>query len=228
MTRNTVAVLSLLTVCLVCLPPSVHAQQQEAAPRMIPAVSVFISGDYFSPNFRDINAVYDAIEKNYYLPAGNSFKDYYSIMGGVRISPVEEQSIRLELGLSLFRSQLGNSLAQTRSINFVQMYYFGGTYMVNFPVSPISFFVGVGPGYVWLNTERTYSGQPGTVTVGADLLQVHGIGGIEYFHPTGVSVALEGGYSYATTPFPHRADLDFTLQGFTAGVKVTVPLVNSF
>lgn len=228
MKKNNVAVLSLLVASVLCLSQTGRAQQTAAPARMIPAVSVFVSGDYFSPNFRDLNSVYGAIEKNYYLPAGSDFKDYYSIEGGLEISPVEQQSIRLELGLSLFRSQLGNSLKQTKSINFLQMYYLGGTYLVNFPVSPFSFFIGAGPGYLWLNTERTYSGQPGTVIVGADLFQVHGTGGIEYFHPTGVSVALEGGYTYATTPFPQRADLDFTLQGFTAGLEVAVPLVNSF
>lgn len=228
MARSAVTALSLSILFTLFSPPSSRAQQHEAAQRMIPAVSIFVSGDYFAPNFRDVNAVYNTIGNNYYLPAGKDFKDYYSIMGGVRISPVEQQSVQLELGVSLFRSMLGNTLRQTQSINYLQMYYLGGTYLVNFPVAPFAFFAGAGPGWIWLNTERTYSGQPGSVRVAGNLFQLHGTGGVEYFHPTGVSIALEGGYSYATTLFPQRADLDFTLQGYTVGIKVTVPLMNSF
>ncbi|MCL4510259.1 MAG: hypothetical protein M1470_04240 [Bacteroidetes bacterium] len=215
--------LSLLFMLLLCPPQIAHAQR-----RVIPAVSVFVSGDYFAPKFDDVDAVYNTIEKNYFLPSGKDFKDYYSVMGGVRFSPVEQQWIQAELGASLFKSQVGNSIRQTQSINFLQMYYAGGTYAVNLLVGRVSFFIGAGLGYVWLNTQRTYSGQLGIAQVSGNLFQLHGTGGIEFFHPTGVSFALEGGYSYATTPFPKRADLDFTLKGVTGGIKISVPLINTF
>ncbi len=225
MKRNILGLSSLFGLFLLCWPGTGRAQ--EAPRRMIPAVSAFISADYFAPTFGDVDAAYAVIEKNYFLPAGTDFKTYYSVMGGVRFSPVEQQSVQAELGASLFKSQLGNSIRQTGSINYMQLYYLGGTYLVNFPVQRVSFFIGAGPGYMWLNTQRTYNGQPGVVTVEGNLFQLHGTGGVEFYHPTGVSFGLEGGYYYATTPFPERADLDFTLKGFTVGIKVTVPIVNA-
>ena len=224
MKRKILGLTSLFSLFLLCSPGTGRAQ--EAPRRMIPAVSAFISADYFAPKFGDVDAAYAAIEKNYFLPAGNDFRSYYSVMGGVRFSPVQQQSLQAELGVSLYKSQLGNSIRQTGSINFMQLYYLGGTYLVNFPVQRVSFFIGAGPGYMWLNTQRTYNVEPGVARVGAGLLQLHGTGGVEYYHPTGVSFGLEGGYYYASTPFPERADLDFTLKGFTVGIKVTVPIVN--
>lgn len=229
MTKNLLSSsLFFLFVLLLCPPQLTQAQQKEMPQRSIPSYSFFISGDYFSPKFTDVNAVYKTIEKNYFLPAGSDFKNYYSLMGGIKFSPVEQQSIQAELGASLYKSQLGNSIGQAQSRNFLQMYYAGGTYLINIPVKRISFFVGPGLGYVWLNTQRTYSDQVGVVHVNGGLFQLHGTGGVEFFHPSGVSFSLEGGYSYATTPFPERSDLDFTIQGFMAGIKVTVPLVKSF
>jgi hypothetical protein len=225
MKRKIPGLISLFSLFLLCSPWTGRAQ--EAPRRMIPAVSAFISADYFAPKFGDVNAAYAAIEKSYFLPAGSDFKSYYSLMGGVRFSPVEQQTLQAELGASLFKSQLGNSIRQAGSINFMQVYYVGGTYLINFPVQRVSFFLGAGPGYMWLNTQRTYNGQPGVVKVEGNLFQLHGTGGVEYYHPTGVSFGLEGGYYYASTPFPQRADLDFTLQGFTVGFKVTVPIVNA-
>ncbi len=226
MKQNFIAAFSFLILFLLSVTQIVHAQQTVTPTRMIPAVSFFISGDYFAPKFDDVNAVYRAIEKNYFLPAGNDFKNYYDVTGGIRFSPIERQTIQLELATSLYKSPLGNSLQQVQSKNFLQMYYTGGTYLVNFPVGHISLFVGAGFGYMWLNTQRTYANQTHAVYVNAQLFQVHGTAGIEFFHSSGVSVSLEGGYSYASTPSPARSDLDFTLQGFTVGIKATVPLVN--
>ena len=151
----TVPFLSVLALLSMCAPKPGFGQQHAPSARMIPAVSVFISGDYFAPDFQNVDAVYSSIQKNYNLPSGRAFKDYYTIMGGIIISPVEQQSVQLEAGGSLYKSQLGNSLGQTGSINFLQMYYFGGTYSVNFPIKPVSLFIGAGPGYICLNTERT-------------------------------------------------------------------------
>jgi hypothetical protein len=227
MNRKILTDVALLVLSFVFLPQAGNAQEQTTARRFIPAVSVFVSGDYFAPNFGDVNAAYSALESNYMLPGGNGFKNYYSVTGGISFSPVEQQSIQAELGTSLFRSGLENSARQGQSVNFLQMYYAGGTYLVNLPVRPMSFFIGAGLGYVWLKTQRTYSVVPGVARIDAGLLQLHGTVGVEYIHSTGVSVGLEVGYSYAATPSPARADLDFTLKGLTGGLKLSVPIVNS-
>lgn len=210
------------------LSTPVWAQQKEPPPRLIPTVSFFIEGNYFAPKLDDVNAVYTAIEKNYYLPAGNDFKNYYSIAGGIKFSPVEQQTIQAELGVSLYKSPLSTSSNKTQFTNFLQMYYVGGTYFINFPFNRFSLFIGPGLGYVRLNSQRTYTDQIGVVHVNANLFQVHGTAGVEFFHSSGVSFSLEGGYSYASTPSPKRSDLDFTLRGITGGIKLTVPLINRF
>jgi hypothetical protein len=228
MKKKLAVVISILFLSLCFLPQILSAQQKETPPRVIPAVSFFISGNYFSPKLDDINAVYTTIEKNYYLPAGKDFKSYYSVTGGFKFSPVEQQTIRAEFGVSLYKSPLSSSGSETQSTNFLQMYYAGGTYLVNFPFNRLSFFVGPGLGYLRLNTQRTYTDQSGVVHVNANLFQVHGTVGAEFFHPSGISFSLEGGYFYATTPYPRRSDINFTLRGITGGIKVSVPLVNKF
>ncbi len=228
MKKNLVAVFSVLFLSLCFLPQILPAQQKETPPRVIPAVSFFISGNYFAPKLDDINAVYTTIEKNYFLPAGKDFKSYYSVAGGIKFSPVEQQTIRAEFGASMYKSPLGTSSSKTQSTSFLQMYYAGGTYLINFPFNRLSFFVGPGLGYLRINTQRTYTDQVGVVHVNAGLFQLHGTVGAEFFHSSGISFSLEGGYFYATTPSPQRSDLDFTLRGITGGVKVSVPLVNKF
>ncbi|MDE3057396.1 MAG: hypothetical protein KGJ59_05520 [Bacteroidota bacterium] len=224
--KKLVAVFSLPILSIFFLSNALWAQQKEPPPRLISAVSFFVSANYFSPKLDDVNAVYSTIEKNYYLPAGTDFKNYYSVSGGIKISPVEQQTLQAEVGISLYKTPLGSS--DNSSKNFLQLFYTGGTYLINFPLNRLSFFAGAGAGYIRLNTERTYSGQIGVAHVNANLFQVHGTIGAEFFHSTGVSFAVEGGYAYATTPLPERSDLDFTLHSITGGIKVSVPLINKF
>jgi len=88
----------------------------------------------------------------------------------------------------------------------------------------VSIYGGGGLGYIWLNTQRTYGTRLGVVTVNGQLVQIHGILGIEFFDPSGVSFALEGRYSNATTVSPTRADLDFTIKGIDVGIRIGVPI----
>ena len=84
---------------------------------------------------------------------------------------------------------------------------------------------GGGLGYLWLNTQRTYIALPGVAQVNAQLAQLHGMIGIEFFTSSGVSLALEGRYIYAATVSPTRADLDFTMKGITGGIQIGIPIV---
>jgi hypothetical protein len=194
----------------------------------IPTLSFFLAGDYFSPKLTDVDAIFQTIEKNYSLPAGTDFKNYYSVLTGFRFAPVQQQSVQIEFGGSLSRSEPIGVLGDNRSASFMQLYYTGATYLFNPPVGPINIFVGGGLGYVWLNAQRSYAEQPGVARINAGLTQLHGIGGVEYVHPTGVTFSLEGGYSYAITLFPQRSDIDYTIKGFTAGIKLGVPIVKTF
>jgi len=227
MKRSRTSLFCLFVSALVLLPQFCRAQEKETARRVIPAVSFYVSGDYFSPNFKDVNAVYGTLGQVYSLPDGKDFKDYYTLNGGLKISPVEQQTIRLEASVSLYKSQLGTPIYNTKSINFLQMYYGGATYLVNFPFGRTAFFIGAGPGYVRLNTQRTYSDRAGVVRVNGNLFQLHATGGVDFYQSSGVAFGLEIGYAYATTPYTRSADLDFTLKGVTGGISITVPLVNS-
>lgn len=227
MKRSKTALSCLFVSVVILLPQFSRAQDKEAPRRMIPAVSFFISGDYFSPNFGDVDAAYGTLGQVYTLPEGKDFKDYYTVTGGIKISPVEQQTVRLELGASLYKSQLGNAPYTAQSINFLQMYYGGATYLVNIPTGRASFFLGAGPGYVRLNTQRTYNDRPGVVRVNANLFQLHATGGVDFYQSNGVAFGLEVGYAYATTPYTRSANLDFTLKGVTAGISITVPLINA-
>ena len=81
----------------------------------------------------------------------------------------------------------------------------------------VSIYGGGGLGYIWLNTQRTYTTRPGVAQVNAQLAQLHGLVGIQFFAQSGVSFSLEGRYNYATTISPIRADLDFTHERFRRG-----------
>jgi hypothetical protein len=222
----------LFLLFLFMIQPSYGQQKQglSAGGQAIPAVSLFVSGDYFSPGFEEVNAVFRTIEKNYLLPSGRDFKDYYNVLVGIRFTPVPQQSVQIEFGGSIFRSRSNGLLGEDRSASSIQMSYVGGTYLLNFPLAvvPVSFFVGGGLGYVWLNAQRSYSIQPGIARVNAGLTQLHGLGGVEYINPTGVTLAIDAGYSFATTLFPRRADVNFTIKGITGGIKIGVPLIRIF
>ncbi len=209
-----------------------YAQQKQGLPddnkRAIPAVSFFLAGDYFSPKFEQLDAVFQTIEKNYSLPAGTNFKDYYSLLAGIRFAPANQQSIQVEFGGSLFKSNAIGLPGQNHSASFIQMYYTGASYLLSFPVGAINLFLGGGAGYIWLDAQRSYTVQPGVARIDAGLTQFHGLGGIEFIDRSGVSLALDGGYSYATTLFPQRGDVDFTIKGVTGEIKIGVPLIKMF
>lgn len=217
----------LLLLFLFMIQPGYGQQKQSLSTggKTIPAVSLFVSCDYFSPEFDGVDAVFRTIEKNYVLPSGRDFKDYYNVLAGIRFAPVSQQSVQIEFGGSMFKSKSNGLLGENRSASFLQMRYAGGTYLVSIPVGPISSFLGAGLGYVWLDAQRSYEVQPGVAQIKAGLTQLHGLLGIEYVDPSGVTLAIDGGYSFATTLFPRRADLDFTIKGITGGIKIGVPLI---
>ena len=92
--------LTVLLLVLFLFVPALFAQvQQKQTPIIQPKpgdapVTVFIAGDYFGQNFADVNTIYQSIEKNYSLPAGSDFKNYYFVMAGVRYTPTIGQSIQ--------------------------------------------------------------------------------------------------------------------------------------
>jgi hypothetical protein len=202
-------------------PVQQTAEPAKKAKSKIPELSIFIAADYYGPKLNEINDEYRAIEKIYSLPAGNDFKNYYFALVGVRFTPENSQgqSVQGEFGGSILKSGKDNST------NFLRLYYTGASYILSIPVSAVSVYGGCGLGYFWLNTQRTYSSNLGVATVNAQLAELHGIFGIEYFQPSGVSFAFEGRYNYAATIAPQRADLDFTLKGMTAGIRVGIPLL---
>jgi hypothetical protein len=205
------------------VPQSVMLGQQKQTPVIQPKVGVspltiFVSGSYFGPKFTDVNAVYQVIEHNLSLPAGNDFKSYYFVLTGVRFTPVNGQAVQGEFGGSVMKS------AKDNSTNFLQLYYAGGSYIISLPLPMVSIYGGGGLGYLWLNSQRTYATRLGVATVNGQLVQFHGMLGIEFFDASGVSFALEGRYTNATTVSPIRADLDFTVKGIDAGIRIGVPV----
>ncbi len=217
----------LILLFLLLVPAGYGQQKQSTQPggKTIPDVSLVVGGDFFSPGLGDVDAVFQTIERNYVLPNGKNFKDYYTLFAGIRFAPVPQQSVQIEFGGSSFRSQSDGLLGENRATSFVQMYYAGGTYLLSIPVGPVSCFLGGGLGYVWLNAQRSYATQPGVAWISAGLPQLHGLIGVEYVDPTGVTFAVDGGYSYATTLFPRRSDANFTIKGITGGIKIGVPIV---
>ncbi len=202
-------------------PDTQTTQKVKKIKSKIPTLSIFIDGSYYGPKLNEINDEYRSIENIYSLPAGNDFKNYYFVLVGVRFTPenAQGQSVQGEFGGSILKS------AKDNSTNFLRLYYTGGSYIFSRPVSIVSVYGGGGLGYLWLNTQRTYTSNLGVATVNAQLAELHGMLGIEYFNSSGVSFALEGRYTYATTILPQRADLDFTLKGITAGIRIGIPLL---
>ncbi len=222
--KTPISVLILLVVASLIIPQSLVWGQQKSitlSPQnfVVPTVSIFVAGNYFGPKFTGVNAVYNTIESNFSLPSGTDFKDYYFVLAGLRFSPTNRQAIQAEFGGSVLKSPGDNSTS------FLQEYYGGGSYILSLPISMVSIYGGAGLGYIWLNTQRTYTTNPGVAQVNAQLAQVHGLFGIQFFAQSGVSFALEGRYNYATTISPLRADLDFTLKGFAGGIQVGIPII---
>jgi hypothetical protein len=221
--KKSIIVLTIFFVASLLLPLSIMLGQQKQTPAIQPKVgvsplSVFVSGSYFGPKFTDVNAVYQVIEHNLSLPTGNDFKSYYFVLIGVRFTPGSGQSLQGEFGGSVLKS------AKDNSTNFLQLYYAGGSYVISLPLPMVSIYGGGGLGYLWLNTQRTYGTRLGVASVNGQLVQFHGILGIEFFDPSGVSFALEGRYKNATTVSPTRADLNFTLKGIDVGIRIGVPV----
>jgi hypothetical protein len=222
--KASISMLILLVVVSLIIPQSLVWGQQKPitlSPQksVVPTVSIFVAGNYFGPKLTGINAAYSTIESNFALPSGTDFKNYYFVLAGVRISPTNGEAIQAEVGGSVLKSPKGNST------NFLQEYYGGGSYILSLPISTFSIYGGGGLGYIWLNTQRTYTARLGVAQVNAQLAQLHGLFGIQFFQQSGVSFALEGRYNYATTILPLRADLDFTLKGFAGGIQVGIPII---
>ncbi len=217
----------LFLLILFMIQPGYGQQKQSlsAGGKTVPAVSLFVSCDYFSPGFEEVDAIFRTIERNYLLPSGRDFKDYYNVLAGIRFAPVAQQSVQIEFGGSVFKSKSSGLLGENQSASFIQMSYVGGTYLFGVPAGPISCFLGGGLGYVWLNAQRSYAIQPGIARINAGLTQLHGLGGVEYLDPTGVTFSVDAGYSFATTLFPTRGDANFTIKGITGGIKIGVPLI---
>jgi len=218
----------LLVVSLLVSPTLLWGQQKQSVPLQpktaspattVPSLSLFVAGNYFGPKLTDVNTVYQTIEKNFSLPAGNDFKNYYFLLTGLRFSPSAAQAIQGEFGITASRTPKDNST------NFLQIYYGGGSYIISLPLPMVSIYAGGGAGYYWLNTQRTYTTRIGVARVNAQLAQLHGILGIEFFDPSGVSFSLEGRYNYAITTVPKRADLNFTMKGIAAGIQIGVPII---
>jgi hypothetical protein len=184
-----------------------------------PVLSIFVAGSYFGQNFSDVNAVYNTIEHNFSLPTGSNFKNTYSVLAGVRISPSNTQAVQGEFGGDIFKSTKANS------VNYLQMYYTGGSYLLRLPIQMAAIYGGGGLGYVWLNTQRTYSSTLGVAQVNAQLAQIHALFGLEFFDQSGVSFSLEGRYNYASTIRPERADLNFTMKGMSGGIQIGIPII---
>jgi hypothetical protein len=185
----------------------------------IPTLSIFFDGLYYGPKFADVNAIYKTIEQNYSLPRGGDFNNVYNVITGVRFVPMTGQAMQGEFGFSVFKS------TRDSSTNYLQLYSLGGSYIVSISLPLVSVYGGGGLSYLWLNTQRTYTTSNGVARVNAQLAQLHGLLGVEFFSHSGVSFALEGRYNYATTITPKRADLNFTLKGITGGVRIGIPLL---
>lgn len=221
--RKSITVLIIFLILVLLFPSSDMLGQQKQIPVVQPKagpspLTVFVSGSYFGPKFTDVNAVYQVIEHNLSLPAGNDFKSYYFVLTGVRFTPGNGQSIQGEFGGTVMKS------AKDSSTNFLQLYYAGGSYILSFPMPMVSIYGGGGAGYIWLNSQRTYNTRLGVATVNGQLVQLHGIVGIEFFDPSGVSFAIEGRYTTAMTVAPIRADLNFTIKGIDVGARIGVPI----
>jgi hypothetical protein len=221
--KESIVALTMSLVASLLLPLSVVLGQQKQTPVIQPKVgvsplSVFVSGSYFGPKYTNVNAVYQVIEHNLSLPAGNDFKSYYFVLTGVRLTLGNGQAVQGEFGGSVMKS------TKDSSTNFLQLYYAGGSYIISFPLPMVSIYGGGGLGYLWLNSQRTYGTRLGVATVNGQLVQLHGMLGIEFFDPSGVSFALEGRYTNAITVSPTRADLDFTLKGIDVGIRIGVPI----
>jgi hypothetical protein len=221
--KKSIIALTMFLVASLLLPLSVVLGQPKQTPVIQPKaeispLSIFFSGSYFAPKFTDVNAVYQVIEHNLSLPAGNDFKSYYFALAGVRFTPGNGQCVQAEFGGSVMKS------AKDNSTNFLQLYYAGGSYIISLPLPMVSIYGGGGLGYLWLNTQRTYSTRLGVADVNGQLVQLHGMIGIEFFEPSGVSFALEGRYTNATTVSPTRSDLVFSMKGIDVGIRIGVPV----
>ena len=221
-TSNSAIPLILLASLLIPLSLGWGQQKQNLVVQQksgVPALSFFVAGSYFGQKFSDLNAVYSSLERNLSLPSGSDFKNTYSVLVGLRVSPSNTQAIQGEFGGDVFKSVKDNS------INYLQMYYTGGSYLLRLPISTAAIYGGGGLGYIWLNTQRTYSTRLGVAQVNAQLAQIHALFGLEFFDQSGVSFSLEGRYNYAATVRPQRSDLSFTMKGMAVGIQIGIPIV---
>ena len=222
--KTSSSVLPLILLASLLIAPSITRGQQKQnlviqQKSTTPALSLLIGGSYFGQKFADLNGVYTTLEQNLSLPAGSDFKNTYSVLAGLRFSPSSTQAVQGEFGGDVLKSVKDNST------NYLQMYYGGASYLLSLPIQSASIYGGGGVGYIWLNTQRTYSSRLGVAQVNAQLAQIHALFGLEFFDQSGVSFSLEGRYNYASTVRPQRADLNFTMKGMSAGIQIGVPII---
>ena len=190
--------------------------QQKFAP---PVLSIGVGGSYVGQKLSDLNTVYGDLEKSLSLPSGKDFTNPYDILLWLRLAPSTTQAFQAEYGGSVLKS------SAAKSTNFLQTYYGGGSYILSLPLSTASIYVGGGAGYLWLNSQRTYSTRVGVAQENAQLAQLHALFGLQFFNQTGVSLSLEGRYNYASTVRPTRSDLNFTMKGIAGGIQLGIPII---
>ncbi len=226
MTRLRSGLVPMLVAGIFILTVPLYGQVRQQRPAgqarsTMPTVALIVGGNYFNPPFTNVDAVYSTIERNFILPTGSAFKSYYDVLAALRLSPVDGQSVQAEVSGSVLK------MVKDNTTNYLQLYYLGGSYLVHFMTPVVVPYIGAGAGYEWLNTERSYSTRLGVARVNAQLAQVHGIVGAEYFTAEGVSLGLEARYEYATSIAPRRADLDITLKGITGGLRIGIPFTSA-
>ncbi len=225
--RRVISLITVLLAGMFLVTNNVFAQEERAVKkprRLVPLLSFFVSGNYFAPSYSDLDAVYQKIERAYRLPTGGDFKNYYSVSAGIRYAPVSLQFIEIEGSGSFYKSQPSVEGQSNPPTNFIRLYSATATYLVRFPISKISILAGGGAGMSWLRSERSYPSKA-IARVNGELMELHGLVGFEYFHPSGASFGAKVGYSYSTTMHPKNADCDFTLKGLTIKIGANVPLI---
>lgn len=215
----------LLVVSLFSRIVFAQEEQDAAKPkRKVPLLSFYVSGNYFAPAFNDLNAVYKKIEQVHALPAGGDFKNFYTVSAGIRFAPLSLHYLEVEASGSIWKAQPEVEGQHTSPTNYLQLSSLGASYVFSLPFPSFIVSCGGGGGYLWLHSQRSYPSKA-IVRVRSNLVEFHGILGIEFFHSSGMSAGVRFGYSYATTMYPVNADVDLTLKGATVKVYTHIPLI---
>lgn len=181
-------------------------------------INVQIGGDYSLVKFDALNDHITTITKNFHLPESKSLRNYYFVYGGISFNIDEYNELRLLGGISLNKQK--DSLSQ----NYLQIYKSSLAYLFHFPINSISIYAGPGIGMMFIRSETTYEQWNGSLLVNTKLLDATAIVGVDYTSANSMVIGIEGSYNYATTIYSSSTHLDFTIKGFQAGAKLTIPL----